>query len=56
MLKSSLCDNGDACILFKETVTIPASAAAGATNNTNKKAIIKNCAPFTKYVSEIIQK
>ena len=44
-------------ILVKGTIKIPdTSVAADAANNTNKMAIIKNCAPFTKYISEIIQK
>ena len=48
MLKSSLCDYSDAYILVKGTVTINNTVAAGAdANNTNKKVIFKNCAPFT---------
>ena len=54
MLKSSLCDYGDAYILVKETITVNNTAAADAdANNTNKKVIFKNCAPFTNYKSEI---
>ena len=46
MIKSSLCDYSDAYILFKGTITVPITAAAGAAVNiTNKKVI--NCAPFT---------
>ena len=47
MLKSSLCDYSDAYILVKGTITVNNSAAQGAAaNNTNKKVILKNCAPF----------
>ena len=54
MLKSSLCDYSDAYILVKGTITVNNNAAAGpATNNTNKKVILKNCAPFTNCMSEI---
>ena len=54
MLKSSLCDYSDACILVKGTITVNNTAAAGAAaNNTNKKVIFKNCAPFTNCISEV---
>ena len=54
MLKSSLCDYSDAYILVKGTITVNNTAAAGAaSNNTNKKVIFKNCAPFTNCISEI---
>ena len=54
MLKSSLCDYSDPYILVKGTISINNTAAAGATvNNTNKKVIFKNCAPFTNCISEI---
>ena len=54
MLKSSLCDYSDAYILVKGTITVNNTAAQGAAaNNTNKKVIIKNCAPFTNCISEI---
>ena len=53
MLKSSLCDYSDAYILVKGTISINKTAAQGAANNTNKKAIFKNCAPFTNCISEI---
>ena len=54
MLKSSLCDYSDAYILVKGTITVNNTAAAGAAaNNTNKKVIFKNCAPFTNRFSEI---
>ena len=54
MLKSSLCDYSDAYILVKGTITVNNAATADAdANNTNKKVILKNCAPFTNCVSEI---
>ena len=49
MLKSSLCDYSDAYILVKGTIAVQGAAA----NNTNKKVIFKNCAPFTNCISEI---
>ena len=54
MLKSSLCDYSDTYILVKGTITVNKTAAQGAAaNNTNKKVIFKNCAPFTNCISEI---
>ena len=54
ILKSSLCDYSDAYILVKGTISINNTAGAGAAaNNTNKKLIFKNCAPFTNCISEI---
>ena len=54
MLKSSLCDYSDAYILVKGKITADNTAAAHAdANNTNKKLIFKNCAPFTDCISEI---
>ena len=54
MLKSSLCDYSDAYIIVKGTIIVNNTAAADAdANNTNKKAIFKNCAPFTNCKSEI---
>ena len=54
MLKSSLCDYSDAYILVKGTISVTNTAAAGANvNNTNKKVIFKNCAPFTNCISAI---
>ena len=54
MLKSSLCDYSDAYILVKGTISVNNTAAQGAAaNNTNKKVILKNCAPFTNCISEI---
>ena len=54
MLKFSLCDYSDAYILVKGTISVNNTAAASAAvNNTNKKVIFKNCAPFTNCISEI---
>ena len=54
MLKSSLCDYSDAYILAKGTISVNNTAAQGAaSNNTNKKVIFKNYAPFTNFISEI---
>ena len=54
MLKSSLCDYSYIYILVKGTISATNTAAAdAAANNTNKKVIFKNCAPFTNCISEI---
>ena len=54
MLKSSLCNCIDAYILVEGTITVNNTAAADAdANNTNKKVILKNCAPFTNCIIEI---
>ena len=54
MLKSSLCDYSDAYILVKGTISVNNTAVAGpAVNNTNKKVIFKNCAPFNNCIREI---
>ena len=54
MLRSSLCDYSDAYILDKGNISINNTASAGAdANNTNKKVIFKNCAPFTDCISKI---
>ena len=50
MLRSSLCDYSDAYILTKGNISVNNTVAA---NNTNKKVIFKNCAPFTKCISKI---
>ena len=45
---SNFCDYSGACILFKGTIIVPNTEAAGAAvNNTNKKVIFKNGARFT---------
>ena len=51
MLRSSLCDYGDAYILAKGTITVNNTAAAA--NNTNKKVVLKNCAQFPNCISKI---
>ena len=54
MLRSSLCDYSDAYILVKGNITVNNTAAADADgNNTCKKVIFKNCAPFTDCISKI---
>ena len=41
-------------ILVKGNISVNNTAAEGAvTNNTNKKVIFKNCAPFTDCISKI---
>ena len=53
VLRSSLCDYSDAYILVKGNITVNNNARAGAVaNNTNKKLIFKNCAPFTSCISK----
>ena len=42
---------------MKGNITVNNTAADGvATNNTNKKVIFKNCAPFTNCISKINKK
>ena len=54
MLRSSFCDYCDAYILVKGNITVNNTAVEGAAaNNTNKKVIFNNCAPFTKCISKI---
>ena len=54
MLRSSLCDYNDACILVKGNISVNNTEAAGAAaNNINKKVIFKSCAPFTNCISKI---
>ena len=54
MLKSSLCDYSDAYIHVRGTITVNNAAAADAdANDTNKKVIFKNCAPFANCITEI---
>ena len=53
-MKSNLCDYSDACILVKRIITVPNTATGGAAvNNTNKKVIFKNFAPFADCITEI---
>ena len=54
MLRSSFCDYGDAYIVVKGNISVNNTAAeSAAANNTNKKVIFKNCAPFTNCISKI---
>ena len=54
MIRPSFCDYSNAYILLKGTITLPNTAAKGATvNNTNKKVIFKNFAPFIDCITEI---
>ena len=54
MLRSSWCDYSDAYIVLKVNITVNNTAGAGAaSNNTDKKVMFKNCAPFTSCISEI---
>ena len=54
ILKSSICDYSDTCILVKEIITVNNTAAADAdTNNANKKVIFNNCSLFTDCKYEI---
>ena len=56
MLISRLCDYSDAYIHVRGTITVNNTAAEGAAvNNTNKKVIFKNCAPFINCMSQIIK-
>ena len=54
MLRSNLCDQVDAYILVKGTITISAAgndADARQADEREKGVIFKNCAPFTKCIS-----
>ena len=56
MLKSSLCDYGDAYILVKGKITITgrgADSAGRQADERNKGEVFKKCAPFIHYTSEI---
>ena len=54
MLKSSLCDYSESYILVKGAITVVNTSAAGAAaNNTNKKVIFKNSAPFSNCICKI---
>ena len=47
MLRSSLCDYGDAYILVKRNISFNNTGTAAAPTNRNKRVIFKNCASFT---------
>ena len=54
MIRTVLCDNSDAYIHVKGTITVPTTADASApVSNSNKKVIFKNSAPFNNCTSEI---
>ena len=53
MLKCSLCDYSDACILVRGTISVNNTAAGDDINNSDRKLIFKNCAQFTNCISEI---
>ena len=54
MPRSSLWDYRDAYILAKGNISVNNTAGdAAAANNANKKVILKNCAPFTNWISKI---
>ena len=56
MLKSILWDYSDACILVRWTITfleVEVDNAARAADRDDKKAIFKNCVPFTDCITEI---
>ena len=55
MLKSSLCDYGDAYILVKRKIITGAGdgAAARQADEKDKGVALKNCAPFTNCIGEI---
>ena len=54
LLRSSLCDYGDAYTLAKGQISVNNTAAGDANaNNTDKKVILKSCAPFTDYIIKI---
>ena len=53
MLTSSLYDQSDAYTFFKETITVPSTAASFvAAVNATEKVIFQNCVPFTDCISE----
>ena len=53
MLSSSLCNYSDTYILVKGNISVNNTVAADAdANNTNKKVIFKNCAPFTDCITK----
>ena len=57
MIRSNLCDYGDAYTHLKRTMEVPNTASIGApANNINKKITFKNCAPFTNCISKINNK
>ena len=54
MLQSSLCNYSDVYILVKGTTIVTNTGAIDTVaNNASKKIVIKNCTPFTDYISGI---
>ena len=53
MLNLSLCDYSAAYIAVKGTITVLSTGTATASHTRNKQVVLKNCAPFTDYISEI---
>ena len=53
MLRSSFCNCSDAYILFKGTITVTNTTAAGAAANKLNKKIMFKTALFTSYISRI---
>ena len=54
MLRSSLCGYSDAYVLVKGNILVNNTAGTGAAvNNTDRKVIFKNCAPFTNCIRKI---
>ena len=54
MLRSSLCDYSDACMLVKGTKTVSHTVAQDQTNNGADKMVkLNNSATFTKCISRI---
>ena len=54
MLRTSLCDYSDPYIHRKGSKTdVNTEADGAAENNVDKKIILKNCVPFTSYISGI---
>ena len=56
MLKSNLCDYNYSYILVSRTLTVVGAGehdSARAADRSNKRAIFKNCAPFTDCITEI---
>ena len=59
MIRSSLCNYSDGHILAEGTITVQTGQPqlqTLLTETTKKKAIFKNCAPFTDCISEIYNK
>ena len=53
MLRSDLCDFGDAYIVIKETVTLTKTNRRGIIDKRNRFLAFKNNAPFTNCISKI---